>query len=48
MVTFVGRWWTETRKPPMEEVARHLAALGWMGLRHLPKRPTLSVREPAG
>jgi AcrR family transcriptional regulator len=46
MVTFVGQWWTETRKPPVEEVARHLAALGWMGLRHLPKRPTLSVHDP--
>jgi AcrR family transcriptional regulator len=46
MVTFVGQWWTESRKPPMEEVARHLAALGWMGLRHLPKRPQLTVRSP--
>ena len=44
MVTFVGQWWTETRTRPVEEVARHLAALGWMGLRHLPKRPKLSVR----
>lgn len=43
MVTFVGQWWTETRKPPVEEVARHLAALAWMGLRHLPKRPKLTV-----
>jgi AcrR family transcriptional regulator len=39
MVTFVGQWWTQDRKPPIEEVARHLAALAWMGLRHLPKRP---------
>ena len=39
MVTFVGQWWTEARKPSIEEVASHLAALGWMGLRHLPKRP---------
>ncbi len=43
MVTFVGQWWTETRKPPVEEVASHLAALAWMGLRHLPKRPKLST-----
>jgi len=43
MVTFVGQWWTETRKPPIEEVAGHIAALAWMGLRHLPKRPKLSV-----
>lgn len=40
MVTFVGQWWTEVRKPPVEEVANHIAALAWMGLRHLPKRPT--------
>jgi AcrR family transcriptional regulator len=44
MVTFVGRWWTETRKPSVEEVANHLAALAWMGLRHLPKRPTSKRR----
>ena len=46
MVTFVGQWWTETRKPPIEEVASHLAALAWMGLRHLPKRPKLTVMPP--
>jgi AcrR family transcriptional regulator len=39
MVTFVGQWWTEARKPSVEEVASHIAALAWMGLRHLPKRP---------
>jgi len=43
MVTFVGQWWTETRKPPIEEVAGHIAALAWMGLRHLPQRPKLSI-----
>jgi AcrR family transcriptional regulator len=43
MVTFVGQWWTETRKPSVEEVAGHIAALAWMGLRHLPKRPKLSA-----
>jgi AcrR family transcriptional regulator len=42
MVTSVGQWWTETRKPGVEEVANHLAALAWMGLRHLPKNPTLA------
>ena len=46
MVTFVGQWWTETRKPPIEDVARHIAALAWMGLRHLPKRPKLAVTRP--
>lgn len=44
MVTFVGKWWTEQRKPPVEEVAKHISALAWMGLRHLPKRPTLETR----
>jgi AcrR family transcriptional regulator len=44
MVTFVGKWWTEVRKPSVEEVAKHIGALAWMGLRHLPKRPTLKVR----
>ena len=41
MVTFVGTWWTEERKPPVEEVAKHISALAWMGLRHLPNRPAL-------
>jgi hypothetical protein len=40
-VTFVGKWWTAERKPEVEEVAKHIGALAWMGLRHLPKRPTL-------
>jgi AcrR family transcriptional regulator len=44
MVAFVGQWWTETAKPPpAETVAGHVAALAWMGLRHLPKHPALSV-----
>jgi AcrR family transcriptional regulator len=47
MVAFVGQWWTESRKPPpAERVASHIAALAWMGLRHLPKRPTLLRRPP--
>jgi AcrR family transcriptional regulator len=41
MVTVVGHWWTDVRKPAVEEVASHIAALAWMGLRHLPKRPRL-------
>src|SRR5437667_3502763 len=42
MVAFVGQWWTESRKPPpVETVASHIAALAWMGLRHLPRRPGL-------
>jgi AcrR family transcriptional regulator len=44
MVTFVGKWWTDVRKPSVEEVAKHIGALAWMGLRHLPKRPSLKIR----
>lgn len=39
MVTFVGKWWVEVRKPHVEEVAAHISALAWMGLRHLPRKP---------
>jgi AcrR family transcriptional regulator len=40
MVAFVGQWWTEsTKAPAMEAVASHIAALAWMGLRHLPRLP---------
>jgi AcrR family transcriptional regulator len=42
MVAFVGQWWTESPKPPpAERVASHIAALAWMGLRHLPRRPAM-------
>ncbi len=40
MVTFVGRWWTDNRNLSVDRVASHLSALAWMGLRHLPKKPT--------
>ena len=30
---------TVTRKPSVEKVASHIAALAWMGLRHLPAEP---------
>ena len=39
MVTFVGQWWTDIRKPSVEKVASHIASLVWMGLRHLPEKP---------
>jgi AcrR family transcriptional regulator len=39
MVTYVGQWWDEDRSRPVEEVGSHLAALAWMGLRHLPRTP---------
>ncbi|MDQ3038113.1 MAG: TetR/AcrR family transcriptional regulator [Myxococcota bacterium] len=45
MVTFVGTWWTQVRAPAIEEVAQHIGALAWMGLRHLPKKPKLTARD---
>ena len=40
MVTQVGQWWaTDGKGFSIDHVARHVAALGWMGLRHLPKEP---------
>jgi AcrR family transcriptional regulator len=40
MVTQVGQWWVAEGRPfSLDEVAAHVAALGWMGLRHLPTRP---------
>jgi AcrR family transcriptional regulator len=42
MVTFVGQWWTEARRPDVEDVSSHIAALAWMGLRHLPRRPAMT------
>jgi AcrR family transcriptional regulator len=42
MVAFVGPWWTESKKSlSVETTASHIAALAWMGLRHLPRKPTL-------
>ena len=42
MVAFVGQWWTEgDNSPPVEDVASHIAALAWRGLRQLPKKPRL-------
>ncbi|PZR07045.1 MAG: TetR/AcrR family transcriptional regulator [Archangium gephyra] len=38
MVTQVGQWLAkEGKRYDIEEVARHVSALGWMGLRHLPR-----------
>lgn len=40
MVTSTGQWWMDqSSNYPVDEVAAHVAALGWMGLRHLPKAP---------
>ncbi|NNE72715.1 MAG: TetR/AcrR family transcriptional regulator [Acidimicrobiales bacterium] len=45
MITFVAVWWRENPKIAVDEVAAHLAALGWMGLRHLPKKPDKPSRR---
>ena len=48
MVTQVGQWWAaEGRGFSVDDVARHVTALGWMGLRHLPSDPApAAVRRP--
>ncbi|TFH25599.1 MAG: TetR/AcrR family transcriptional regulator [Myxococcales bacterium] len=43
MVSFVGQWWVDVRKPSVETVASHISALAWMGLRRLPKKPERAV-----
>jgi AcrR family transcriptional regulator len=46
MVTQVGQWWAaEGRRLPVERVASHVSALGWMGLRHLPQQTRKSRGE---
>ena len=39
MVSFVGQWWVDVRKPSVEVVAGHISALAWKGLRELPRKP---------
>ncbi len=39
MVTLTGQWWLENQTLEVETVAKHVAAIGWMGLRHIPKDP---------
>lgn len=39
MVTLCGQWWLENQQLDVETVAKHVAAIGWMGLRHMPKDP---------
>jgi AcrR family transcriptional regulator len=42
MVTLAGQWWIDNQKLDVKTVAEHVAAIGWMGLRHLPAKPTFS------
>jgi AcrR family transcriptional regulator len=49
MVTQVGQWWVAEGRPfSLDHVARHVAALGWMGLRHLPKVPLSPASKRKG
>ncbi len=41
MVTFVGQWCIDNTRMSPDEAASHVAALAWMGLRHLPEKPEL-------
>jgi AcrR family transcriptional regulator len=48
MVTQVGQWWAaDGKKIPLDHVVQHISAIGWMGLRHLPKKPVRSRRRKA-
>lgn len=47
MVTQVAVWWAEGgRVQSRDHVMRHVAALGWMGLRHLPGAPARVKAAP--
>ncbi|MEE8602879.1 TetR/AcrR family transcriptional regulator [Euzebya tangerina] len=39
MVAYVGSWWATAREPSAEEVAQHITALAYHGLRDLPHHP---------
>ncbi len=39
MITYVARWWIDHPNVSADDIASHLSALSWMGLRHLPKKP---------
>jgi AcrR family transcriptional regulator len=43
MVTFIGQWWLDARKPKVEEVAAHLVNLAWNGLHELEVKPRISA-----
>ncbi|MBB5870450.1 AcrR family transcriptional regulator [Allocatelliglobosispora scoriae] len=45
MVSLVGRWWLEVRKPRKETVAAHMVNLAWNGLSHLEAKPVLATRK---
>lgn len=46
MVTQVGQWWAQSpRRLPIDQVAHHLADLGWVGMRDLPRRGPAPLRR---
>jgi AcrR family transcriptional regulator len=45
MVSLVGRWWLEVRKPRKETVAAHMVNLAWNGLAQLEQKPVLLTRR---
>ena len=45
MVTLVGQWWIDNQQLDVNSVARHVAAIGWMGLRHIPEEPRFIDEE---
>ena len=38
-MTVRREWWIENQRLDVETVAKHVAAMGWMGLRHIPRKP---------
>lgn len=46
MVIFAAQWWSGQKKFKKEEVASHVAAIGWMGLRHLPLQVSVVEASP--
>jgi AcrR family transcriptional regulator len=48
MVAYVGSWWAAERTPPAAEVAAHITALAYYGLKELPANPVASVELPGG
>ena len=48
-VTQVAQWWADRdRALPLDDVVRHVAALGWVGLRNLPQSPPAVSATPLG
>jgi len=43
MVTYVGIWWIKNQHVPLQSCTTFLCTMVWMGLRHLPDHPQLSI-----